>query len=156
MGASIAILICIVEYWQLKFCVSGLKIILFYTCLGILMDSILSNFQVITYKNYITGIDWLIPIWGIALWLSFATWLQIAYYIKNYRLWISLSTLFIAPASYLAGVKLSVMELNYGYLSLLAIGTCWVLYINLVIYIQSIQNVNKPNVNKPNVNKPIS
>jgi hypothetical protein len=114
--------------------------VLLYAAVGILMDSILSYFQVMTYKNYVNGTSWLIPVWGLALWLSFATWLQIATYLKNYRLWLSFATLIIAPASYFAGAKLSVMELYYGQFSLLIVGLCWVMYMNLVIYTQRIQN----------------
>lgn len=144
IGAVIAITICLVEYWQLKFRMNELKMILLYAYLGIFMDSILSYFQVMVYKYYTPGVNWVIPLWGLALWLSFATWLQIAFYLKNYQVWLSLATLFIAPASYFAGVRLSVMALEFDHVSLLLIGLCWVIYMNLVIYLQRFQNVTKP------------
>jgi hypothetical protein len=140
VGAIIAVLIGILTSWQLKFGTGELKRVSLYAFLGILMDCILSYFKVITYKDSISGVNWLIPTWGLALWLSFAIWLQMATYLQKYKLMFSVLTLFAAPLSYFAGVQLSVMTLGDGYLSLLVIGLCWLIYINLVFFISRTLN----------------
>lgn len=139
-GALIAISLCLLEYVLLKFSKHRLKLVFFCLILGILMDSVLSYHEIFIYKYYIPGIDWLIPLWGIAIWVSFSTWFSLSLYLRNYKLLVSIATIIFAPLSYLVGNHFSVVELKYQEFSLFIIGVTWLIFMNLILRWPKVSN----------------
>lgn len=133
VGASIAFSLCFIEYLLLKFSLNRIKILVACIILGIWMDSLLSYFGIFIYKYYVVGIDWFIPVWAIAIWFSFSTWISLSPYLRNYKGLVTLATIFFAPLSYFAGNNFSVVKLKYQTLSLFLIGLSWVLFMNIIL-----------------------
>ena len=102
------------------------KLILSITIIGTLIDSLLSFFNVLQFNSDVVDIPF-IPIWLMTLWGVFAS--TIAHSLKPFEhsrkiQW--LIGLLLPALSYVAGSKLSSVELGYSlFLTYFIIGSIW-------------------------------
>lgn len=118
--------------------------------LGALFDSVMARTGWLTYAN---GMIWddTAPYWIVAMWLSFATTLNVSLRWLRGRIWAALAFGSIGgPISYLAGEQLGALQLENTVAALITLAVGWALAIPLLILLsQRFDGVQAPLVQVP-------
>jgi len=127
-----------------------LALIAFAGVLGALFDSAIVRTGWIAYAN---GTIWvgIAPYWIIAMWLSFATTLNVSLRWLRNQLWIGVGLGAIGgPVSYLAGEQLGALQLIQTSAALAALAVGWALFIpGLILLSERLDGVQAPSTGVP-------
>ena len=142
------ILTLVVGFFHLNI-VSDLKkeihLILIIGLLGLMIESFHFHSQLLDYNGYMYPNSLFPPLWIICMWLGFAGTLNYSmFWMKDRWIIMFLCGAFFGPMSYVAGLKLGVLNFNFSYtLSILAIAVTWGLSIPIMYYINNMIYKNK-------------
>ena len=122
-----------------------IKLIFIVGLLGLLVESFHFHSQLLDYSGYIYPNPLLPPLWIICMWLGFAGTLNYSmFWMKDRWLVMFLCGAIFGPMSYVAGLKLGVLNFNFSYiLSILGIAITWGLSIPIMYYINNMIYKNK-------------
>lgn len=115
-------------------------VVIVCSALGIVIDSALTATGVFRFDSADVGAimgTWLAPIWLMAIWLVFATTLNVSMKPFASRLWLAaLLGGIAAPMSYFAGARLDVVSFPLGTpTTLLLLGAIWVFIFPLFLFV---------------------
>jgi hypothetical protein len=133
---SIAIVIAI-HFFLIKDRLSELQLILIAGIIGLLLDSTLITLGVFTPTSNF-GYQGIAPLWLVGMWMLFGITLNhsLRWLYQRYVLAALLGFVF-APIAYLAGQRLGALTFPPDHspmISLLIIGTCWLIVTPLLLY----------------------
>ena len=112
------------------------KLILAVGLLGLIVESFHLHSNLLDYSGYIFSNSLFPPLWILCMWLGFAGTLNYSmFWMKGRWILMIICGAIFGPMSYLAGVKLGVLNLNFSYtLSIVVIGITWGLSIPIMYY----------------------
>ena len=112
------------------------KLILAVGLLGLIVESFHLHSNLLDYSGYIFANSLFPPLWILCMWLGFAGTLNYSmFWMKGRWILMIICGAIFGPMSYLAGVKLGVLNLNFSYtLSIVVIGITWGLSIPIMYY----------------------
>jgi len=112
------------------------KLILAVGLLGLIVESFHLHSNLLDYNGYIFTNSLFPPLWILCMWLGFAGTLNYSmFWMKGRWILMIICGAIFGPMSYLAGVKLGVLNLNFSYmLSIIVIGITWGLSIPIMYY----------------------
>lgn len=114
----LAVIFLAIHLYLVKHKTCEIKLILTVTTIGIAVDSLLYYFGVYRFN------DPALPIWLLVLWACFAATISTSLGFLSSSVLLQLLAGVLAPLSYLAAVKFSVISLNYPLLVYFCILAC--------------------------------
>jgi hypothetical protein len=121
IGFALIIWLYQVEPWSKD----RLQLTAIFFCFGLIMDIGLTWLGVHRFINS----EWQMPVWYPLLWLMFSTSMTLSLtWLFEHTLWCVIAGLIIAPLSYIAAAKLSVLD-EYSLQQLVVIGSLWTVYL---------------------------
>ncbi len=111
------------------------KEVFFIAVAGILLDTALSRFGVLTFNNSLFSI--LPPVWLLGIWFLFATTISYTFILIRNKIPAQVIVGgFFAPVSYITGAKFGLLTLYPHFPTYYAIhGACWLVFFPLCFYI---------------------
>lgn len=117
--------------------VKEFQLILIISLIGVLIDGFKKSIGFIAYMSAVPAIEWIAPIWIIAMWALFASTLNgsLRWLHRHYFLAFILGALF-GPLSYLAGAKLGAISFTKDMtLSIVILAIVWGCVLPLLFWI---------------------
>tara|TARA_B100002052_G_scaffold131750_2_gene121024 strand:+ start:8081 stop:8620 length:540 start_codon:yes stop_codon:yes gene_type:complete len=117
-----------------------IKLILYVGLLGFVVESFYLHSYLLKYNGYIYPNSLFPPLWILCMWLGFAGTLNYSmFWMKDRWVVMFLSGAIFGPMSYLAGLKLGVLNFNFSnLLTIIIIGITWGLAIPIMYYINEL------------------
>ena len=135
LGPLLTFIFILLHLIIVKFNNRDIKIISFALLVGLIIDSLFFQFNLINYQGGILTQLKLAPLWILSMWAGFSvTLLYSLDSIKNRYLSSGLLGFIGGPLSYNAGVQIGSITLN-GLLAYIVLGIAWGLIIPLLFYI---------------------
>jgi len=135
LGPIISLMFILVHLMIVKFKLRDIKIISLAVMLGLIIDSVFFQFDLITYEGGILSEFEIAPFWILSMWGGFAvTLLYTLNTIKKRYAISALIGVIGGPLSYNAGVQIGSITINVS-IAYVALAISWGLIIPLLFYI---------------------
>tara|TARA_Y100001970_G_C13819870_1_gene644310 strand:+ start:176 stop:697 length:522 start_codon:yes stop_codon:yes gene_type:complete len=135
LGPLLTLIFILLHLVIVKFNSRDIKIIILALMIGLIIDSLFFQFNLITYQGGVLAQLKLAPFWILSMWAGFSvTLLYSLDSIKNRYFISGLLGFFGGPLSYNAGVQIGSITLN-GLLAYIVLGIVWGIIIPLLFYI---------------------
>jgi len=121
-----------------------MKLILASALLGIIVEACHLHTNLLSYQGYIFSNTLLPPIWIICMWIGFSGTLNYSMFWMKGR-WLMMVVLgaIFGPISYIAGVKLGVINFNFSYsFTIFILGIVWGTSIPIMYFLNNIFHKN--------------
>ncbi len=144
LGVIVTIMVLVWHLYQTNQAHRELKVLVSTMMIGALLDQSLLSLDLIDYQNHGWSIS-IVPGWILALWLAFATTLNMSLAWMHKRYWISFIFGMIGgPLAYLAAEKLGAVIVA-GQLAYIALAVGWAILTPLLLliarHINSVESV---------------
>ncbi len=144
LGVIVTIMVLAWHLYQTNQAHRELKILVSTMMIGALLDQSLLSLSLIDYQHHGWSIS-IVPVWILALWLAFATTLNMSLAWMHKRYWISFIFGMIGgPLAYLAAEKLGAVIVA-GQLAYVALAVGWAIIMPLLLliarHINSVESV---------------
>ena len=120
-----------------------IKLILSCGLLGLIIESFHFQTNFLSYQGYIFPNIFFPPIWIICMWVGFAGTLNYSmFWMKNRWLMMVVSGAIFGPISYVAGLKLGVINFNFSYeFSIFVLSLVWGASIPIMYFLNKIMRL---------------
>ena len=125
LGTLVAALLIVIHLWRVPSPTPELKLLLIAGMLGIIFDSLLVTFNLLQFPSG-TLVEGMAPHWIIAMWMMFATTLNVTFrWLKGQFILAALLGAIAGPLAYYGGAKLGGVMFNQFTLSLIVLALIW-------------------------------